>query len=128
MTTLPTWLTPGTFATDGYTIFAVTRVQKAQPPSRDVVLCDALDRRYPLNRCRLATLSDLAQAGRFVDDQGTELVLSIVNDLALLSHPAKNVIRRVRLPGLRNATTVYAAALSIAQMFDGVIVEGAIDV
>ncbi|MEO1208563.1 MAG: hypothetical protein AAFX78_03390 [Cyanobacteria bacterium J06638_20] len=123
MTDLPSWLTQGTFASDGFTIFAVTKVQRAQPPKSDVVLVDAREHRHPLEQCHLATLKDLPSAGLFVDAHGTECVLSVVNDLALLSTIAMNDIRRVRLPGLRNAVSVAAAARAIAQEFDGVIVE-----
>lgn len=123
MTTLPDWLTQGTFATDGMTVFAVAKVQKAQPPRKDLVLVDSRDQRYSLPQCNKAALSALPQASRFVDPYGHEWALSLVGDIALIGNTALNEIRRVRLSGLRNAVSVDAAAKAIAQAFDGAIVE-----
>ncbi|MEM6433226.1 MAG: hypothetical protein AAF773_05120 [Cyanobacteria bacterium P01_D01_bin.115] len=123
----PDWLTQGTFATDGFTVFAVVKLQQAQPPAKGLALVAGNGERFELGRCRLATMSDLPSAGRFIEAQGFEAVLSVVNDLALISARDMAVVRRVRLPGLFDATTVREAAVRFAEFFDGEVVQDCSD-
>ena len=124
MTSLPDWVQRGVFATNGFTIFAVQKPQKAKPPAKGIALVAANGERHSLSQCHKATLADLPNAGRFIAPNGVECVLSVVSDVALLSGSGMDRIYRVRLPGLRNAVDVDAAAQKVAELFDGVIVEG----
>lgn len=123
VSSLPDWLTPSVFATNGPTVFVVDKAQKARPPAKGIVLTAANGDRFPLAQCHKATLTDLPKAQRFIDGHGFETVISVVDDLVLLSAPGTTDIRRVRLSGLRDAVSVFAIAQSFAADFNGVIVE-----
>lgn len=116
---LPPWLTPGILATNGPTVFAVARVQQAQPPASGLYLVAADNSRYPLPQCKQATLADLTEATAFIDASGCACTISYRDGLVTLDNGSDRCY--VRLPA--EAAIVAEAARSLAAAFDGEIVE-----
>ncbi|MBE7384450.1 MAG: hypothetical protein F6J95_023925 [Leptolyngbya sp. SIO1E4] len=113
MSPLPGWLTPGTFVSDGSTIFAVDRVQQAKPPNRSISLLAGDGSRYPLQQCHRASLGDLINGQRFIDRFGKAVFMSLKGNLVTLSDGSKTAKVQLWLGG------IDAAALSLARAFEG---------
>ena len=118
---LPTWLKPGAIAVSGTVIFAVTKVRKSKPPQPPSVHLAAGDEScYPLEDCRLATLTDLVNLMRFnapcyIDEHGTRCLLSIKGNIVTLTRGGESRGVQMRPEDMAFAQSVT----SFAEAFEG---------
>lgn len=112
--TLPAWLTPGTFARCGTTLFQVAAVKRSSAGT--LHLSDGVDL-HLLSACHPASVTDLTRCHVFVAN-GLTLGLVQSGDLVTITHGDYRGV--VRIAG----ADVAEVARRFADAFDGAIVEG----